>query len=314
MSALQYNRKDFLKTLAGAGMATALIKFPLSVVAQSENLPTFTILHTNDWHSRIEPFPMDGGKYQGMGGAAYRAELIKQIRNETEHVLLLDSGDMFQGTPYYSFYGGELEFKLMSEMKYDCATLGNHDFDGGIDGLKKQLPHAAFSIINANYDFSGTELKNTFEPYKIYTLGKIKVGVIGIGIDLQGLVPDNNRKGLVYNDPIMAANNNAQYLKENKGCDIVIVLSHLGYKYADDKVSDEVLAQKTKNIDLILGGHTHTFMETPVNTTNLDGETTIINQTGWGGVMLGRLDFTMVSGQILKNPQSSMLKVSTKSI
>jgi 5'-nucleotidase len=314
MSALQYNRKDFLKTLVGAGMAAALIKFPLNAVAQSENLSTFTILHTNDWHSRIEPFPMDGGKYQGMGGAAYRAELIKQIRNETEHVLLLDSGDMFQGTPYYNFYGGELEFKLMSEMKYDCATLGNHDFDGGIVGLKKQLPHASFSIINANYDFSGTELKNTFEPYKIFTLGKIKVGVIGLGIDLQGLVPENNWKGLIYNDPIEAANNNAQFLKQNKGCNIVIVLSHLGYKYSDDKVSDDILAQKTKNIDLILGGHTHTFMEAPVNTTNLDCETTIINQAGWGGIMLGRLDFTMVSGQTLKNPQSSMLKVSTKSI
>lgn len=313
MSASKYNRKDFLKNVLGAGMAVALSKYPLQAVAKSDGLDTFTILHTNDWHSRIEPFPMDGGKYQGLGGAAYRAQMIKQVRSEVEHVLVLDSGDMFQGTPYFNYFGGEVEFKLMSEMGYDCATLGNHDFDGGIDGLKKQLPHAKFNILNSNYDFSNTILKDTFKPYKIYKLGNVKVGVTAVGIDLQGLVPNVLWNGLQYTDPVEKANFWAGFLKKQEGCDFVALLSHLGYKYSDSKVSDEFMAKNSRNIDLILGGHTHTFMETPVNTTNLDGEEVIINQVGWAGIMLGRIDFTMVSGKLIKKPQSSMLKVSTKS-
>lgn len=313
MSELLYNRKEFIKNTFGAGMALALSKFPLQSIAKSDDLPTLTILHTNDWHSRIEPFPMDGGKYQGLGGAAYRAQLIKQLRAENEHVLLLDSGDMFQGTPYYNFYGGELELKLMSEMGYDCATLGNHDFDGGIDGLKKQLPHAKFDIINANYDFTNTVLKDTFAPYKVYKRGKIIIGVTAVGIDLQGLVPPNLWEGLKYTNPIEAANKNAQFLKQNKGCDVVILLSHLGYKYEGEKVSDEVLAQQSKNIDIILGGHTHTFMDKPVFINNLDNKTVMINQVGWAGIMLGKIDITMVQGTIVANPQSTMLKVSKKS-
>lgn len=313
MSASQYNRKEFLKTTLGASMALALSNFPLQSIAKSDGLDTLTILHTNDWHSRIEPFPMDGGKYEGMGGAAYRAQLIKQLRSENENVLLLDSGDMFQGTPYYNFYGGELEFKLMSEMGYDCSTLGNHDFDGGIEGLQKQLHHAKFDILNANYDFSHTVLKDSFKPYKVFKKGNIKVGVTAVGIDLQGLVPTDLWQGLKYTNPIEAANKNAQFLKHNKGCDVVILLSHLGYKYGDDKVSDEVLAGKSKNIDIILGGHTHTFMEKPTVIKNLEGKDVIINQVGWAGLMLGKIDITMVQGIIAANPQSTMLKVSTKS-
>jgi 5'-nucleotidase len=313
MSGSQYNRKDFLKNVLGTGMALALSKFPLQAMTKSEGFDTFTILHTNDWHSRIEPFPMDGGKYQGLGGAAYRAQLIKQIRSETEHVLLLDSGDMFQGTPYFNFYGGELEFKLMSEMGYDCATLGNHDFDGGIAGLKKQLPHAKFSIINNNYDFGNTELKDTFKPYKIFKLGKVKVGVTAVGIDLQGLVPNVLWNGLLYNNPVDKANFWADFLKKQENCDVVVVLSHIGYKYSDNKVSDDFLAKNSRNIDVILGGHTHTFMETPAIATNLDGKPVSINQMGWAGIMLGRLDFTVASGILTGNPQSTMLKVSKKS-
>lgn len=313
MSGSQFNRKEFIRNVVGAGMAVALSKFPLEAVAKSDGLTTFTILHTNDWHSRIEPFPMDGGKYQGLGGAAYRAAMIKRIRSENEHVLVLDSGDMFQGTPYFNFYGGEVEFKLMTEMGYDCATLGNHDFDGGIDGLKKQLPHAGFSIINSNYDFSNTALKDTFKPYKVFKLGKVKVGVTAVGIDLQGLVPNVLWSGLTYTNPVEKSNFWAEYLKKTEKCDVVVLLSHLGYKYSDDKVSDEFLAKNSRNIDVILGGHTHTFMESPVNITNLDGKPVLINQVGWAGIMLGRLDFTMVSGEIATNPQSTMLKVSEKS-
>jgi len=313
MSELQYNRKEFLKNTFGASMALALSQFPLSAIAQAEGVETFTLLHTNDWHSRIEPFANDGGKYAGLGGAAYRAQLIKKIRSEVSNVILVDSGDMFQGTPYFNFYGGELEFKLMSEMGYDCATLGNHDFDGGLNGLKKQLPHAKFDILNANYDFTKTELNDTFPHYKIIKRGKLKIGITAVGIDLQGLVPSDLWKGLKYTDPIAAANKNARFLKHEKGCDVVILLSHLGYKYGTKKVSDIVLAQRSENIDIVLGGHTHTFMEKPLKINNLSAKSVIINQVGWGGMMLGRIDFTMVSGRVVANPQSTMLKISTKS-
>lgn len=313
MKELQYNRKEFIKKTFGAGMALALSQYPLSAIAKNDGLETFTLLHTNDWHSRIEPFPNDGGKYANLGGAAYRAQLIKQIRSEVEHVVLVDSGDMFQGTPYFNFYGGELEFKLMSEMGYDCATLGNHDFDGGLDGLKKQLPHAKFDVLNANYDFTKTDLNDTFPQYKIIKRGKIKIGITAVGIDLQGLVPSDLWKGLKYTDPIIAANKNAQFLKQEKGCDVVILLSHLGYKYGSEKVSDVMLAQRSENIDIVLGGHTHTFMEKPLIINNLNAEKVIINQVGWGGIMLGRIDFTMVSEKVVANPQSTMLKVSKKS-
>ena len=122
---------------------------------------------------------------------AQRAGLINSIREKEDHVLLLDAGDIFQGTPYFNFYGGELEFKLMSTMKYDAATLGNHDFDNGLIGLKKQLPFAKFPFLIANYDFSKTILKDKFNPYKIFNKGGIKIGVFGIGIELEGLVPKN---------------------------------------------------------------------------------------------------------------------------
>jgi 5'-nucleotidase len=173
-----------------------------------------TILHTNDMHSHIHPFT--SGRNKGLGGIAQRAALIKQIRKQEEHVLLLDAGDIFQGTPYFNFYGGELEFKLMSEMKYDAVTLGNHDFDNGLKGLKKQLPHANFPFLIANYDFSDTILNDTFKPYKVFRKGDLKIGVFGIGIELEGLVPKKLYQKTVYQDPIEKANYYASLLKQKK--------------------------------------------------------------------------------------------------
>jgi len=254
------NRRNFIKQASLLGMGMGML--PLTAWAKSEE-KRLVILHTNDWHSRIEPFPMDGGRLQGQGGAAKRAKLIQQIREEGHEVLLLDCGDIFQGTPYFNVYGGELEFKLMSEMGYDAATLGNHDFDGGLNGLKKQLPHAKFPILCANYDFSETELAGKFAPYKIVDKGQWKVGILGIGIELDGLVPEALYGATKYQDPIEAANKYAALLKQEKNCDLVICLSHLGYKYSGNKISDQVLASQSENIDIILGGHTHTFMEKP---------------------------------------------------
>ncbi len=287
------SRRNFLKTSTLASGLLFLNQFPFEALAkeEEENLVKITILHTNDWHSRIEPFPMDGSKWQGAGGAARRASLIADIRRTEKNVLLLDAGDVFQGTPYFNFYHGELEFKLMSYMGYDACTLGNHDFDAGLEGLAKQLPKANFPFLIANYDFENTILKNAFQPYKIFEKEKIKIGVFGIGIELQGLVPDAMYGNTRYLEPLQIANDTAKHLRKNEKCDLVICLSHLGYKYADNKVSDIVFANNSRNIDLIIGGHTHTFLDLPDVQKNLDGKDVMINQVGWAGLNLGKIDF-----------------------
>jgi len=286
-----WNRKSFIKASATAATLIATGQFPLSAMSANENKTILTILHTNDVHSRIESFPMDGGKNEGMGGASQRLSLIKSIRKENPNVLLLDAGDMWQGTPYFNFFNGSVEYQVMNEMGYDAATLGNHDFDIGLEGLKNQLPNAKFSMLNANYDFENTMLKGMIEPYKIFNRDGIKIGVFGIGIELNGLVPAKLYGDIKYNDPIKIANQIADKLKREEGCNFVICLSHLGFKYENKKVSDEILCNSTKNIDLILGGHTHTFFEKPLAYKNLDGKEVLLNQVGWAGLMLGRLDF-----------------------
>jgi len=259
------------------------------------NTPTdkLTILHTNDMHSRIDPFPMDGGRNQGLGGVAKRAALINKVRQESDQVLLLDSGDIFQGTPYFNVFGGEIEFKVMSQMKYDLATIGNHDFDAGIDGLVKQLPHANFDFVSANYKVDGTALEPHVKPYKIFQKGNLKVGVFGLGIKLDGLVPEKLCKGVRYLDPFTMAQKTSNILRTDEKCDLVICLSHLGYKYRNTTPSDVLLAQNTNGIDIILGGHTHTFLSQPDIRRNNLGDEVIINQVGWGGMILGRIDLTL---------------------
>lgn len=291
MEELQLNRRRFIKTTASLGAYGLLAHSPLSVFAKQKST-TLTVLHTNDWHSRIEAFPMDGSSAQGLGGAAARVALIEKIRKESEHVILLDAGDIFQGTPYFNFFGGELEYKLMSKMGYDAVTLGNHDFDNGIEGIIKQLPHASFDFINCNYDVSQTPLAQHIKPYKVITKGGIKIGILGVGIELNGLVPEANYKGIIYNDPVTAANKVAALLKNDKKCDLIICLSHLGYKYGGDKISDVKLAEQSENIDLIIGGHTHTFLPQPDRLKNKVGKEVMVNQVGWAGINLGRIDYT----------------------
>lgn len=283
------NRRKFVQN---SFLVTGGILLSGNVLAGNSKKKTskLTILHTNDTHSNIDPFPSNHSKFPNMGGVSKRYELIKKIREEEEHVLVLDAGDIFQGTPYFNKYGGVLEMKLMTEMGYDAATMGNHDFDGGMDGFLKASQFAKFPFLCANYDFSNTILKDQTQQHVILQKGKIKVGVFGVGVELKGLVPDSKYGNTIYSDPIEAANKQAEFLKK-KGCDLIICLSHLGFEYASDKVSDKVLAQQTKNIHLIIGGHTHTFLEKPFEATNVDGEMVLINQVGWAGLNLGRLDF-----------------------
>ncbi len=290
----EYNyksRRKFIRDIAGAGAFLAFYSFPTSLLANTDAYTKITILHTNDWHSRIEPFPEDGGKFSGMGGAVFRASIINEIRKQEKNVLLLDDGDVFQGTPYFNFYGGELEYRLMSKMGYDAGTLGNHDFDAGLDGLNKQLVHANFPILNANYNFSNTLLKDKFKPYQVFVKDGVRIGVFGIGIKLDGLVPAKMYGDTQYNDPIETAKKTVAILKEEEHCEIVICLSHLGYKYKENIVSDEILAAQTKDIDLIIGGHTHTFMDAPASIKNSAGNEVLIFQVGWAGINLGRVDF-----------------------
>lgn len=280
--------------VGAAGLS--LLGLPFSGLAKSKN-KKLVILHTNDMHSRIDPFPNDGRQYGGMGGMARRASLIKQIRAKESNVLLLDAGDIFQGTPYFNFFGGELEYKLMSQMGYDAATLGNHDFDNGLAGLEKQMPHATFPFINSNYDFSGTSLQDKIQPYKIFEKAELKIGVFGLGIELKGLIPNETAEKVGYLDPVSKAKEMVKLLQEQE-CNLIICLSHLGYKYDTDKIDDRKLAAQVGDIDLIIGGHTHTFLDKPDAIISPGGKETLINQVGWSGINLGRIDFEFsASGQ-----------------
>ena len=285
-------RRDFIQKTAATSALLGLGGFSLSSF-KSVNTKHLTILHTNDVHSYIDPFPANHPKNPNMGGVARRAALIESIRKEKPNVLLLDAGDIFQGTPYFNYYGGELEFKLMSMMQYDLATIGNHDFDNGIEGLYAQLPHASFEFVSANYDFKNTIMNGHVKPYKIINKDGIKVGVFGLGVGLEGLVDKKNYKETVYLDPVEIAKDMARLLKEEKKCDLVICLSHLGYKYKDepDKICDTKLATLTKDIDLIIGGHTHTFLDKPTVLKNAVGQDVLVNQVGCYGINLGRIDF-----------------------
>ncbi|EKT4518955.1 metallophosphatase [Flavobacterium psychrophilum] len=289
-------RRDFIQKTAASATLLTLGGLSLSSFT-TNNIKKITILHTNDVHSHIDPFPATDPKNPNMGGVARRAAIVEQIRREEKNVLLLDAGDIFQGTPYFNYYGGELEFKLMSMMKYDLATIGNHDFDNGIDGLLAQMPHAEFDFVSANYDFKNTILDTFIKPYKIFKKAGLKIGVFGLGVELQGLVDAKLYKETKYNNPIEVAQDMSHILKENEKCDIVICLSHLGFNYKNEpeKASDINLARKTKNIDLIIGGHTHTFLDKPVIEKNIDGKEVLINQVGCYGINLGRIDFYLDS-------------------
>ncbi len=305
------SRRDFIRTMIGSAALVGFASFPLDLLARHE-LVKLTILHTNDVHSRIDPFPKNDPKYPGMAGVARRAALIKKIRAAEPNVLLLDAGDIFQGTPYFNLYGGELEFKLMSEMGYDAATIGNHDFDNGIEALDKQLPHATFPFINLNYDFTDTPLESKVLPYKIFHKGGLTIGVIGVGIELDGLVDRRLYGNTVYRNPLQMANDTAFVLKNNLKCDLVICLSHLGYKYSEKKISDEVLAQESLYIDLIIGGHTHTFLDEPVRYKNKLNKEVLVAQVGWAGIRLGRVDYYFDVRSRKKEVLGCSVKISEK--
>lgn len=282
------DRRSFIKSSAAAGL---LLGMPTALVA-APRARKLTILHTNDQHSRIEPFETsDNERTSNRGGFARRAALINQIRSQEENVLLLDSGDIFQGTPYFNFFGGELEFKLMSKMGYDASTIGNHEFDNGLQHLQNMLPHAQFDFVISNYDFSNTLLEGAFKPYKIINKNGLRIGLFGLGVTLDGLVDPALSLETKYLDPYEIAQDMVLLLQA-KRCDLIICLSHIGYNYPNhpQRPNDLTLAERVSGIDLILGGHTHTFLDQAQKINRQDGSQVLVNQVGWAGLYLGRID------------------------
>jgi len=288
-------RRNFIQNIV-LGTGTLLVSPSLFSQENLKKKKRLVILHTNDTHSTIEPFPSKHSKFPNMGGVSKRHTILQKIRSEEEHVLLLDAGDIFQGTPYFNTFNGELEMKLMSLLQYDAATMGNHDFDIGLEGFLNAQQFANFPFLCANYDFSETILSGKTKAYHIFHKAGIKIGVFGIGIALKGLVPMDKYGNTRYFDPISTANKIASELK-SKSCDLVICLSHLGFEYENKSInSDRKLAAETENIDIILGGHTHTFFDKPLVLKNSKNKDVLVNQVGWGGVYLGRIDIDVESG------------------
>lgn len=252
-----------------------------------------TILHTNDTHSQVEPIGENESKNPDMGGYARRMGLIEQIRSEEKNVLLLDAGDYWQGTPYFNFYNGRVEIDAMNRMKYDAATFGNHEFDNGIDTMAVVLKGAKFPIVSSNYIFENDDfLRGFVKPYIIIERGGVRIGIMGLNVNPEGLILQNSYKGMTYLNPIDVAIETSRFLKKDKKCDLVICLSHLGVEEGPNLVTDFEIAQNTQYIDVIIGGHSHQIIE---NTTekNKDGKNVIIAQMGKSGAYLGRIDLIL---------------------
>ena len=292
------NRRSFLTTSAAFGATLVGLPRSLELIAGYAAADTvITILHTNDTHSQIEPLPANDAN-AGKGGVARRATLVKHVREENPNTLLVDAGDVMQGTPYFNFYRGEVEYKAMSAIGYDVGTLGNHEFDNGVEDLAKALKFANFDLVSANYDVKGTVLEGRVKPYVVKTVGGIRVGLFGLGISPVALITPANFKGVTYNDPVVAAREVVKTLREKERCALVVCMSHLGYYVKGDR-GDTLVASQVDGIDFIAGGHTHTFMQEPVKQKQPCGAETLIFQVGKSGINVGRVDFTFRTGKLI---------------
>jgi len=242
------------------------------------------ILHTNDTHSQVEPESVSD-----LGGYARRLGMLQTIRSEEKNVLLFDVGDFFQGTPYFNFHNGRVEVDAMNRMLYDAVTIGNHEFDNGIDTLAVVLRDAKFPIVSSNYDMSKTPLKKMVKPYIIIKKFGLKIGVMALNPNPYSLIMQNNYRGLVYSDPMTVAQKTSEFLKKKKRCDLIICLSHLGYNLKTEAADDIKIARNTQYIDVILGGHSHSLLQ-DTSETNIDGKKVIIGQAGKSGFYLGRIN------------------------
>lgn len=295
-------RRTFLASLAAASAAS-------STWGQARSLPgagRVTLLHTNDTHSRVEPFGPGNGALSGLGGMARRAGLVKRLRSELGPVLLLDAGDTFQGTPYFNLWKGRLDYQLMRMVGYDAGTLGNHDFDNGVGPLVEAIEgmqgmthrNAPFSFVNANFDCAGApELGRHLKPWIVREFPGIRIGLTGVGVAFQGLVAPANHRGITWLEPDKVLRPLVEHLRRVERCDVVVVLSHLGFDNHGQAWDDQALARAVPGVDVIIGGHSHTFLEAPLKVSGAWGDT-YINQVGFAGVQLGRMDLTTSGGQL----------------
>lgn len=294
-------RRTFLKQSVLAGSAFALTTFPEELFASGE-LVKLTVLHTNDMHCHFDPFPETDAEYAGKGGIVKLASIVEKAREENPNLLLVDSGDMFQGTPYFNYFKGDLIMKVMSKMGYEAGTIGNHEFDNGLGDILSAMKYASFPLVTSNYDFSETILAGKTQPHLILKKAGIKIGIYGLGIELSGLVSDQNFGKTRYLDPVETALKMEKFLKVEHSCDLVICLSHLGLAYEHSKISDKTLAPQTKYTDLIAGGHTHSFLEKPLELKNASGKTVLVNQAGWAALAIGKIDFVFDRSGNMQSP------------
>jgi 5'-nucleotidase len=273
--------------------------FAAPLLQPSADETLITILHTNDVHSQIDPLPAND-RNAGKGGVARRATLVKRIRAENPNTLLIDAGDAFQGTPYFNLYRGVVEYKAMTAIGYDIVTLGNHDFDNGLEALAEAMKYAKFEFVSANYDVRGTAIEKRVKPYVVRDVGGVRIGVFGLGVKLEGLNPPESFKGVKYYDPVKVALGAVRVLREKERCAMVVCASHLGYypNPKGDEVGDTQVVAQVDGIDFIASGHTHTFMQQPVIAKQPGGGNTIIFQVGKSGIYLGRVDFTVRANKV----------------
>ncbi len=253
------------------------------------------ILHTNDTHSAIMPLSRNLGDtlLAGRGGYLRRMELVRREREAEPGLLLFDSGDFSQGSPYYTLFKGDVEVGLMNMMRYDAATLGNHEFDFGLDNLARLLRKARFPVVCANYDFSGTPLEGLVKPYVVIEREGLRVGVFGLSPRLDGLVAKENYGGVVYNDPVEAARKAVKALRSGERCDVVVCLSHLGWAQAQPDIDDSTMIAGTRGIDLVLGGHSHSYFEKLEYVRDADGRSVPVDQNGKHGVFVGKMEMSL---------------------
>ena len=298
-------RRDFLGSLSALGATAALGRTPgaSAEAGSASGAPVsgttrITLLHTNDTHDHLDPFPAGTGRMSGLGGVARRATLVKRLRKELGNVLLLDAGDAFQGTPYFNEWKGSLDFKFMSEIGYDAVTLGNHDFDAGVDGLEAAMKEATFPFVCTNLTFEGAPgLAKRVVPSLVKEVGGIRVGILGATYRFNGMVLPENHRGVSWVDPVEALTPAVKRLLEQERCQLVVLLSHLGLHGEGGKAGSVEIASLVPGFDAIISGHTHLFMDKPEVVKTSAGET-VVFEVGYGGAELGRLDFTFRDGRL----------------
>jgi len=270
-------------------LSVLFLLLPLCLTAQVK----LTILHTNDTHSCIYPLNSNLADtlYAGRGGFLRRLAMLREERAKDPELLLFDSGDFSQGSPYYTLFKGEVEAELMRRMHYDVGAVGNHEFDYGLENMAKVFRTLGFPVVCANYDFMGTPCEGVVKPYVILRRKGVRIGVFGISPELDGLVQKEKCQGVKYLDPVATARKWAVYLKEKKKCDLVVCISHLGW--LGKEKADQLMISQTRDIDLVLGGHSHTFFRTLRYENNLDGKPVADDQNGKSGIFVGKLVLTL---------------------